>query len=143
MKQRFVHSVLSCLLTVGLLAFISCATEKESAQKAADDSASMATPENTEAIKAAMQTYIDAKLAANNNVYSLGELEGTYDYLHDGINEMGGMHVSCADVKVGEEVYDVDLYVARSDTGFEVVKEVIHKKGGAEVNELLWEKASE
>lgn len=127
------------LASLALLLIASCAAEKESADAAGDSATKLDTPENSEQIKAAMQTYIDAKLAADNNVYAIGDLEGTYDYLHDGIKEIDGNHVSCADVKVGEDVYDIDLYVAETESGFAVVKEVLHQKNGEAVNELLWE----
>lgn len=127
------------LASLALLLIASCAAEKESADAPGDDTTKMAAPENSEQIKAAMQTFIDAKLASGNNVYAIGDLEGTYDYLHDGIKEIDGIHVSCADVKVGDDVYDIDLYVAETESGFAVVKEVLHQKNGEAVNELLWE----
>lgn len=139
MKRRLLRVTLCGLASLALLLMASCATEKETADSADDSATEMAAPDNSEQIKTAMQTYVDAKLAAGNNVYAIGDLEGTYDYLHDGIKEKYGNHVSCADVKVGEDVYDVDLYVAETESGFAVVKEVLHQKNGEAVNELLWE----
>ena len=139
MKRLLLRVALCGLASFALLLAASCTAEKESSDDAEDDATATTVPESTEQIKAAMQTYIDAKLASNNNVYAIGELEGTYDNLHEGIREMDGNHVSCADVNVGEDVYDVDLFVAETEAGFAVVKEVLHQKNGQEVNELLWE----
>jgi hypothetical protein len=89
--------------------------------------------------QAAMQEFIDAKLAEGNNSYMIEDKAGMYDYLHEGVNFKDGMYVSCADVKVGNDIYDIDYYVKKENGNYTVVREVLHKIKGEKVNRLLWE----
>jgi uncharacterized protein YcgL (UPF0745 family) len=93
-----------------------------------------------EKVKAAMMEYVGAKLASDQHVYKIEDLEGVFDYIHEGVKFQDGQYVSCADVNVGADNYDIDYYVKKEDGRFSVVKEVLHKKNGEKVNKLLWKK---
>jgi hypothetical protein len=67
--------------------------------------------ESTTNVQAAMKEFVDAKLAETNNVYQIENLEGQFDYLHEGVTFQDGMYASCADVKVEGDVYDIEYYV--------------------------------
>jgi len=92
-----------------------------------------------QAVQKAMDIFIQKKLADNDNVYDINGVETEFDYLHDGVNEKDGLFVSCADFKAGDDVYDVDYYVKKSNGKYTIVKEVYHKKNGEKVNKVLWE----
>jgi len=91
-------------------------------------------------VQAAMDSFVQARLAESDGVYAVGDVDTEFDYLHDGVSEKDGLFVSCADFKSGDSVYDVDYYVKEENGQYEVVKEVFHKLDGEEVNEVLWEK---
>jgi hypothetical protein len=91
-------------------------------------------------VKSATKVYIDSKLAENNNVYKIGNLKGVFDYIHDEVVSKGGLYVSCADVKVGKDVYDIDYYVKKENGKYTVLKEVLRKLNGKKTNRILWEK---
>jgi hypothetical protein len=96
--------------------------------------------EDTVKVQGAMKAYVDEKLAENNNEYMIEDLKGVFDYLHDGVKTKDNLYVSCADVKVGEDVYDIDYYVEKENGKFTVIKEVLHKIKNEKVNRTLWEK---
>jgi hypothetical protein len=127
--KRLIIINLSIILVLGLALLVSC---NRGEYRAGEDKKALA--------HAAMQEFIDVKLGENSNVYRIEDLEGVYDYLHEGVNFKDGMYVSCADVKVGEDIYDIDYYVKEENGKFTVVKEVLHKIKGKKVNRLLWEK---
>jgi hypothetical protein len=52
----------------------------------------------------------------------------------------GSLYVSCADVKVGKDLYDIDYYVKKENGKYTVVKEVFRKLNGEKINRILWEK---
>jgi hypothetical protein len=120
---------LSIVLTLGLITLSSCTNGEKTV-----------TGESTANVQAAMKEFVDAKLAERNNVYQIEDLEGQFDYLHEGVKFQDGMYVSCADVKVDGDVYDIDYYVREEDGRYTVVKEVLHKVKGDKVNRVLWEK---
>ena len=91
-------------------------------------------------VQGAMKEYVDTKLAINNNVYNIEDLKGVFDYLHEGVKTKGALYVSCADVKVGEDVYDIDYHVKNENGKFTVVKEMLHKINKEKINRTLWEK---
>ncbi len=91
-------------------------------------------------IKGATIEYVDAKLAENNNVYRIDDLNGVFDYIHDEVERTGGLYVSCADVKVGKDVYDIDYYVKKENGKYTAVKEVLRKLNRKKINRILWEK---
>ncbi len=91
-------------------------------------------------VKGATKEYVDAKLAENNNVYKIGDLKGVFDYIHDEVKSKGGLYVSCADVKVGKDVYDIDYHVKKENGKYTVVKEVLRELNGEKINRILWEK---
>lgn len=91
-------------------------------------------------VKSATKEYVDAKLAENNNVYKIEDLKGVFDHIHDEVESKGGLYVSCADVKVGKDVYDIDYYVKKENGKYTVVKEILRKLNGGKINRILWEK---
>ncbi|MCK5286668.1 MAG: hypothetical protein KAJ59_02530 [Thermodesulfovibrionia bacterium] len=93
-----------------------------------------------ENVKGATKEYVDAKLAENQNVYKIENLKGVFDNIHDEVDSKGGLYVSCADIKVGNDVYDIDYYVKKANGKYAVVKEVLSKVNGEKINRILWEK---
>ncbi len=93
-----------------------------------------------ENVKGATKEYVDAKLAENQNVYKIENLKGVFDNIHDEVDSKGGLYVSCADIKVGNDVYDIDYYVKKANGKYAVVKEVLSKVNGNKINRILWEK---
>jgi hypothetical protein len=91
------------------------------------------------AVQGAMKAFVDTKIAKDNNVYKIEEKNGTFDYLHDGVKWTGQIYVSCADIKVGSDVYDIDYYVVKEKDKFIVIKELLHKINKKEINKTLWE----
>jgi len=117
------------LLMISLIMLVSCTS--------GDNTSSI---EDKVKVHGAMKAYVDAKLAENNNEYMIEDLKGVFDYLHDGVKTKDNLYVSCADVKVGEDVYDIDYYVEKENGTFTVIKEVLHKIKKEKVNRTLWEK---
>jgi hypothetical protein len=115
------------LLVLGLTMLGSCADGKISTDEKAN-------------VQTAMKEYVDAKLAMDKNVYRIGDKRGTFDYLHEGVKEKGDIYISCADVKVGNDVYDIDYYVKKENGKYIVIKETLHKINKEEINGVLWEK---
>lgn len=91
------------------------------------------------AIQAAMLKYIAHK-TNYDQTYNLDGRKVTFDYLHGGLKEKGGLYISCVDFKAGRDVYDVDYYVREKKGNHKVVKEVLHKKNGKAINKVLWSK---
>lgn len=131
------------LLALALLA-CGCSKSGES-DKTGSDATETATEaesaaNDNEAIQAVMTAYVDAKLAANDSLYAIGDKNGAYDNMSEDVREMDGWYVSCIDVKVGDEVYDIDLYVMKHDDGsYMVGREVLHTINGKESGAVLWE----
>lgn len=94
---------------------------------------------DTAAVQEAMSNFIQQKLEVFEGMYPIDDVEAKFDHLHAGVNQMDGYYASCADFKVGEDVYDIDFYVKAENGEYTVVKEVLHKKNGEAVNEVLWE----
>lgn len=92
-----------------------------------------------EKVQGAMTKYIEAKTAQNNGVYNIKGVDAEFDYIHSGVDTKGSLYVSCADFKSGSNVYDIDYYVTVEHGEFSVVKEVLHKKNGKKVDEVLWQ----
>ena len=91
-------------------------------------------------IQSAMNAYIQEKTSADGGTYLLDGQKVDFDYLHDGVKEKGDSYVSCADFKMGSDVYDLDYYVKEINGKPTVVKEVLHKKNGEMINTVLWQK---
>ena len=91
-------------------------------------------------VQGAMKVFVDDKLAKDGNVYKIEDKNGVFDYLHDGVKKSGDLNVSCADVKVGNDIYDIDYYVKKENGTFTVMKEVLHKINKEEINRPLWTK---
>lgn len=137
------------LLTVGTFFFLTptaCGPKPSSEENASEETESQS-PEESEideetkaAVQNAMVQHIENQLASNDGFYSIEDSNFEYDYLHDGLKIEDGLYVSCADFKSGEMVNDVDIYVKEQEGNYVVVKEVLHKKNGEEVNEVIWEK---
>ena len=125
--MRFIMTIKFVLLLVLSLAMlVSCSKENISnADKAA--------------VQGAMKAFVDAKIAKDNNVYTIEGKNGTFDYLHEGVKWTGQIFVSCADVKVGSDVYDIDYYVVKENDRYIVIKELLHKINKKEINRTLWE----
>ncbi len=111
------------ILVVSALAFSGCTSDA-----------------NKAAVQKSMSDYIAEKSTKNEGKYDIKGESTAFDYIHDGVSKKDGLHVSCADFKLNDDVYDIDYYVKEEGEEFTVVKEVLHKKNGEEVNEVLWEK---
>jgi hypothetical protein len=93
----------------------------------------------TRSVQEAMGRFIQDKLANNEGVYEIKGAKANFDYIHASVEEKDGLFVSCADFKIGDEGYDIDYYVEAKEEKYIVVKEVLHKKNGELVNEVLWQ----
>lgn len=102
---------------------------------------SQMTQTEKDAIQNAMSVYIQEKTASEGGIYLVEGTKMEFDYLHDGVETKQDTYISCADFKVGEDVYDLDYYVKYVDEKPTVMKEVLHKINGKEVNRTLWEKS--
>ncbi len=92
------------------------------------------------AIQSTMNTYIQEKTSTDGGSYMLEGQKADFDYLHDGVKVKGDSHISCADFKMGSDVYDLDYYVKKINGKPTVVKEVLHKKNGEKIDKVLWQK---
>jgi hypothetical protein len=90
-------------------------------------------------IQTAMNTYIQEKTSADGGAYLLDKQKVDFDYLHEGVKVKGDSYVSCADFKMGSDVYDLDYYVKKINGKLTVVKEVLHKKNGEKIDKVLWQ----
>ena len=90
-------------------------------------------------VQEAMDNYIKGKVSSQGGLYEIKGVKAEFDYLHSGVKEDGGLFVSCADFKAGNDVYDIDYYVKSTDGKYIVVKEIFHKKNGKPVNDVLWQ----
>ncbi len=90
-------------------------------------------------VQEAMDNYIKGKLSSQGGHYEIKGVKTEFDYLHSGVKEDGSLFVSCADFKAGNDIYDIDYYVKRTDGKYIVVKEIFHKKNGKPVNDVLWQ----
>jgi len=90
-------------------------------------------------VQGAMENFIRGKLSSQGGIYEIKEVKAEFDYLHSGVKEDGSLSISCADFKAGNDVYDIDYYVKRTDGKYIVVKEIFHKKNGKPVNDVLWQ----
>ena len=136
-------NVLSTRKTILIfIALIFCVLIFVYAEKDTSAMSSQAPLSNNEQVKvkSATKEYVDAKLAENNNVYKIEDLKGVFDHIHDEVESKGGLYVSCADVKVGKDVYDIDYYVKKENGKYTVVKEILRKLNGGKINRILWEK---
>lgn len=91
-------------------------------------------------IQSVMNAYIQEKTSADGGAYLLDGQKVDFDYLHDGVKAKGDIYISCADFKMGSDVYDLDYYVKNINGKPTVVKEVLHKKNGEKINTVLWQK---
>ena len=127
------------LLAITLLAF-GCSKSGETDKTDSDATEATAAANDNEAIQAVMMAYVDSKLAANDSMYAIDSMNGAFDNMHEGVKEIDGWYVSCIDVKVGDDVYDVDLYVMKQDDGsYMVGREVLHQINGEAADKVLWE----
>jgi hypothetical protein len=131
MKKLIALSVLAVLVFYGS-AF---AEDKGSRSSAGAGDVSM----DKTAIQDSMSQYIRAKTSSENNTYAIEGVGAKFDYIHSGVNEKDGLYVSCADFRAGDDVYDIDYYVEEKDGNFEVIKEVLHRKNGEEINKVLYQ----
>jgi hypothetical protein len=90
-------------------------------------------------VQEAMDNYIKGKLSLQGGHYEIEGVKAEFDYLHSGVKEDGSLFVSCADFKAGNDVYDIDYYVKKTDGKYIVVKEIFHKKNEKPVNDVLWQ----
>lgn len=96
--------------------------------------------ENRVGVQTVINIYIQNKLTTGDDKYDIDGLQTEFDYIHSGVKMKGGLYVSCADFKTGKEILDIDYYVKKNGTFYEVVKEVLHKNNGKKINKILWEK---
>jgi hypothetical protein len=125
--KYFQTAGLSILLALGLSMMVSCTRGDIGAEEKLK-------------VQGAMKEFVDDKLLQDKNVYRIEDKTGVFDYLHEGVKRKGDMYVSCADVKVGNDVYDIDYYVKRENDNYTVKKEILHKINKKEINRTLWEK---
>ncbi len=118
---------LSIILVLSMAMLFSCTSGNVSSEEKAK-------------VQAAMKEFVDNKLAGSGNVYMIEDKKGVFDYLHDGVKNKGDVNISCADVKVGNDVYDIDYYVKNVNGKYTVMKEVLHKINKEEITRTLWEK---
>ena len=118
---------LSILVVLSLSVLASCTSSKMSSDEKSK-------------VQVAMKEFVDNKLAKDGNVYKIEDKSGIFDYLHEGVKKKGDMNISCADVKVGNDVFDIDYHVEKENGKYIVVKEVLHKINKDEINRTLWEK---
>ena len=116
------------IASVAVLALAFCVAGCQGAEEAPDNAA----------IQRAMDTFIQGKLS-EGDAYEIQGVTTLFDYLHDGVKEKDGFYVSCADFKAGDDVYDVDYFVKADNGSYTVVKELLHKKNGEAVDEVIWE----
>ena len=90
-------------------------------------------------VQGAMENFIRGKLSSQGGLYEIKGVKAEFDYLHSGVKEDGSLFVSCADFKAGNDVYDIDYYVKRTDGKYIVVKEIFHKKNGKPFDDVLWQ----
>ena len=91
----------------------------------------------------AITNYIKGKIVYDGGAYIIKEVDTEFESLHDGISEKDGKLVLCADFTDGPVRYDIDFYVVQTRSGYSIVKTVLHKKNGIELNELLWMRVEE
>lgn len=127
------------LLAITLLAF-GCSKSGETDKTDSDATEATAEANDNQAIQAVMMAYVDAKLMANDSMYAIDDMNGAFDKMHEGVKEMDNWFVSCIDVTVGDDVYDIDLYVMTQDDGsYMVGREVLHMINGEASDKVLWE----
>lgn len=93
-----------------------------------------------EKCQAAMNDYIQEKLAAGGGKYDIEGAKADFDSVHEQVREKGELFESCAFFKAGENKYDIDYHVKEQDGKYMVVKEILHKVNGEKVDRVLWEK---
>ena len=120
---------LGILLLLGLSVLASCTSGKMSAEEKSN-------------VQTAMKEFVDNKLARDGNVYKIEDKSGIFDYLHEGVKKKGDINISCADVKVGNDIFDIDYHVKNENGKYIVVKEILHKINKEEINKVLWDKNS-
>lgn len=116
------------LAGVAVLVVALCVAGCQGAEEGADNAA----------VQRAMDTFLQGKLS-EGSAYEIQGVTTQFDYLHDGVKEKDGFFVSCADFKAGDDVYDVDYFVKAENGTYTVVKEMLHKKNGEPVDEVIWE----
>ena len=124
-RLRIVSLGILILLCLSVLA--SCTSSKMSAEEKSN-------------VQTAMKEFVDNKLARDGNVYTIEDKSGIFDYLHEGVKKKGDINISCADVKVGDDIFDIDYHVKNENGKYIVVKEILHKINKEEINKVLWEK---
>ena len=118
---------LGIIILLGLSVLASCTSGKMSAAEKSN-------------VQTAMKEFVDNKLARDGNVYKIEDKSGIFDYLHEGVKKKGDINISCADVKVGDDIFDIDYHVKNENGKYIVVKEILHKINKEEINKVLWEK---
>ena len=105
------------LASVAVLVVALCVAGCQGAEEGADNAA----------VQRAMDTFLQGKLS-EGSAYEIQGVTTQFDYLHDGVKEKDGLFVSCAD------------YFVKAENGtYTVVKEMLHKKNGEPVDEVIWE----
>ena len=118
---------LGIIILLGLSVLASCTSGKMSAEEKSN-------------VQTAMKEFVDNKLARDGNVYTIEDKSGIFDYLHEGVKKKGDINISCADVKVGDDIFDIDYHVKNENGKYIVVKEILHKINKEEINRPLWVK---
>ncbi len=128
------------MIIAALFAFIlaGCQGEVKEGEEGEEAAETAVMEIDTVAAKNAMKNFIQQKLEVFDGKYPINDVEAEFVSLHEGLKEMDGLYASCADFKVGEDVYDIDLYVKPENGEYTVVKEVLHRKNDELVNEVMW-----
>lgn len=90
------------------------------------------------AVQAAILNCIHKGNCPKDQICTIEGVEVKFDYLHAGVKEKKGLHVSCADfVTESGDTYDLDYYVKKTGRTYKVVKKILHKKNAKSINKVL------
>ncbi|MEE9543937.1 MAG: hypothetical protein V3V95_09190 [Thermodesulfobacteriota bacterium] len=90
------------------------------------------------AIHEVMKDYIEEKTARGDGVYYIKREKTEFQAIHTDVVRRGRLYISCSEFVSGTDLYDVDFYIGTEYGKYMVVREVLHKKNGRKINELLW-----
>ena len=90
------------------------------------------------AIQDAMKDYIERKTDQGDGVYYIKREKTKFQGIHTDVIRRGRFYISCSEFVSGTDLYDIDYYIGTQYGEYMVVREVLHKKNGKRINELLW-----
>jgi len=131
--MRALRIMLVVMVLVALSAAYGIASEKGGGYES-KGSGSAAESSDTAGAQKAMLDFIHG----HGDKYEVENVVATLDYLHDGVKEQDGYHVSCADFVAGNDVYDLDYYVVKKNGDYSVERVILHKKNSKNVDRVLY-----